>query len=167
MYGAVVFSHHLCLILSLRQPNAKYKQTNKSTMQQNQNYNIHNSCFTFYYFGWDTELFSNIRGVSCLLPLSPPHLSAIWHWISRLFLQRLPLLGCITAQTPNLLRRLWPHWNASTNTQPLPLSLFLSVLCIFFRLKLSRLAHRHGHTRFVRRWGLTGGSAVTAAKSSF
>lgn len=37
----------------------------------------------------------------------------------------------------------------------------------FFRLKLSRLAHRHGHTRFVRRWGLTGGSAVTAAKSSF
>lgn len=90
------------------------------------------------YFGWDTELFSNIRGVSCLLPLSPPHLSAIWHWISRLFLQRLPLLGCITAQTPNLLRRLWPHWNASTNTQPLPLSLslFLSVLCIFFRLKL-------------------------------
>lgn len=121
------------------------------------------------YFGWDTELFSNIRGVSCLLPLSPPHLSAIWHWISRLFLQRLPLLGCITAQTPNLLRRLWPHWNASTNTQPLPLSLslFLSVLCIFFRLKLSRLAHRHGHTRFVRRWGLTGGSVVTAAKSSF
>lgn len=121
------------------------------------------------YFGWDTKLFSNIRGVSCLLPLSPPHLSAIWHWISRLFLQRLPLLGCITAQTPNLLRRLWPHWNASTNTQPLPLllSLLLSVLCIFFSLKLSCLSHRRGHTHFVRRWELTGGSGVTAAKSSF
>lgn len=34
--------------------------------------------------------------------------------------------GCIAAQTPNLLWRLWPRWNASTNTQP---QLALSLCC--------------------------------------
>lgn len=61
------------------------------------------------------------------------HLSAGWLQIRRLFLQKLPLLGCVAAQTPNLLRRLRPRWNASTNTQLLPLSLSQ---CHFFSLSL-------------------------------
>lgn len=52
--------------------------------------------------------------------------------------------GGIVAQTPNLLRRLWPRWNASTITQPLPsLSLPLSLsYSLFLSLPIS-LGHEH------------------------
>lgn len=71
-----------------------------------------------------------VGSVACYL--SALGLPVIWHQISSLFL---PRLGCIVTRTPNLLQRLWPCWNASTNTQPLPLSLTLAVIhshCFIF-----------------------------------
>lgn len=142
----MVFWHHLYQILSLKKPNAKHKQE-KTICSINHLYLT--LCFQQkgIILGETESCFQTLqRSVDCYH--SDSHLSVIWLRISCLFLQRLPRLGCIAAQTPNLLRRLWPRWNASTNTQTLPLShshchthsLF------FFCLKLSlSLALRHEH----------------------
>lgn len=128
----MVFWHHLYQILSLKQSNAKQKKT-QSFSTQDPNFRIHNSYFILC-FKQKGVILDNIK--SCFQTLegsvacyhSAPRLSVIWQQISRLFLQKgLPRLSCIVAQTPTLLRRLWPRWNASTNTQPLHLFLCLSL----------------------------------------